>query len=192
LAEICKPKADGGTLSHEGTTEVVSSLNRDMTPVEHHLQIGTYVVIKAEDEYVRHCIEEYRFYPDSSFKYSAMYRPAHLIGLELGISVASIGLRGEPTGSPTGFRSDVVATAKRDLKPGEVLDGEGKQMPATESLRIGVLPLGLAQNVRLKTAKRVGEPVCWSDVEIDHDNAAVRIRREMEAMFSSKTKSQAA
>jgi predicted homoserine dehydrogenase-like protein len=198
LAEICKPKADGGTLSHEGTTEVVSSLNRDMTPVEHHLQIGTYVVIKAEDEYVRHCIEEYRFYPDSSFKYSAMYRPAHLIGLELGISVASIGLRGEPTGSPTGFRSDVVATAKRDLKPGEVLDGEGgycvwgKQMPATESLRIGGLPLGLAQNVKLKTAKRAGEPVCWSDVEIDHDNAAVRIRREMEAMFSSKTKSEAA
>jgi predicted homoserine dehydrogenase-like protein len=65
-------------------------------------------------------------------------------------------------------------------------------MPATESLRIGGLPLGLAQNVKLKTAKRVGEPVCWSDVEIDHDNAAVRIRREMETMFSSKTKSQAA
>src|SRR3712207_1128631 len=198
LAEICKPKMDGGTLSHEGTTEVVSSLNRDMTPVEHHLQIGTYVVIKAEDEYVRHCIEEYRFYPDSSFKYSAMYRPAHLIGLELGISVASIGLRGEPTGSPTGFRSDVVATAKRDLNPGEILDGEGgycvwgKQMPATESLRNGGLPLGLAQHVKLNTAKRAGEPICWSDVEIDHDNAAVRIRREMEAMFSSKTKNQAA
>jgi predicted homoserine dehydrogenase-like protein len=65
-------------------------------------------------------------------------------------------------------------------------------MPAAESLRIGGLPLGLAQNVKLKTAKRLGEPVCWSDVEIDQHNAAVRVRREMEAMFSSETKSQAA
>ncbi|HEX2135898.1 MAG TPA: Gfo/Idh/MocA family oxidoreductase [Microvirga sp.] len=198
LAEICKPRSEGGTLSHEGTTEVVSSLNRDMTPIEHHLQIGTYVVVKAEDEYVRHCIEEYRFYPDRSFRYSAMYRPAHLIGLELGISVASIGLRGEPTGTPTGFRSDVVATAKRDLKEGEILDGEGgycvwgKQMPAGESLRIGALPLGLAQNVRLKTAKRAGEHVSWADVEIDEQQHAVRVRREMEAMFAADAKSRAA
>jgi len=169
-----------------------------MSPVEHHLQIGTYVVIKAEDEYVRHCIEEYRFYPDSSFRYSAMYRPAHLIGLELGISVASIGLRNEPTGAPTGFRSDVVATAKRDLKAGEVLDGEGgycvwgKQMPASESLRIGALPLGLSQNVKLKTAKRAGEHVSWADVEIDESQSAVRVRREMEKVFSSEINDQAA
>ncbi len=59
-----------------------------------------------------------------------------MIGLELGISVASAALRNEPTGAPTGFRSDVVATAKRDLKTGEMLDGEGgfcvwgKQTPA--------------------------------------------------------------
>ena len=59
-----------------------------------------------------------------------------MIGLELGISVASAALRAEPTGSPTGFRSDVIACAKRPLKAGEVLDGEGgymvwgKQAPA--------------------------------------------------------------
>jgi len=198
LAEICKPKADGGTLSHEGTTEVVSSLHRDMRPVEHHLQIGTYVVVKAEQDYVRHCFEEYRFFPDSSFRYSAMYRPAHLIGLELGISVASIGLRGEPTGVPTGFRSDVVATAKRDLKIGETLDGEGgycvwgKQMPPGESLRIGGLPLGLAQGVKLMKAKLAGDHVSWADVEIDESQTAVRVRREMEAMFESEVRNRAA
>jgi predicted homoserine dehydrogenase-like protein len=198
LAEICKPKADGGTLSHEGTTEVVSSLHRDMRPVEHHLQIGTYVVVKAEQDYVRHCFEEYRFFPDSSCRYSAMYRPAHLIGLELGISVASIGLRGEPTGAPTGFRSDVVATAKRDLKIGETLDGEGgycvwgKQMPAGESLRIGGLPLGLAQGVKLRKAKRAGDQVSWADVEIDESQTAVRVRREMEAVFGSDVTDRAA
>jgi predicted homoserine dehydrogenase-like protein len=191
LAEICKPEAAGGTLSHSGTTEVVSSLHRDMSPVEHHLQTGTYVVVKAETDYVRHCIEEYRFLPDRSFTYSALYRPTHLIGLELGISVASIVLRGEPTGAPTGFRADVVATAKKDLRAGEMLDGEGgycvwgKQMPAADSLRIGGLPLGLAHNVRLKNAVAAGEQVRWSDVEIDESELAVRIRREMEAAFAA-------
>ena len=78
-----------------------------------------------------------------------------MIGLELGISVASAALRGEPTGAPTGFRSDVVAIAKRALKRGEVLDGEGgfcvwgRQVPAARSLADGLLPLGLASEVKL-------------------------------------------
>ena len=68
---------------------------------------------------------EYAMLPDASGRYAALYRPIHMIGLELGISVASAALRGEPTGAPTGFRSDVAATAKRALKRGEMLDGEG-------------------------------------------------------------------
>ncbi len=186
LAEICKPISEGGTLSLSGTTEVVSSLHRDMTPVENHLQIGTYVVVRAATDYVKHCIEEYRFLPDKTFTFSAMYRPSHLIGLELGISVASVVLRRESTGAPTGFRADVVATAKKDLVAGEMLDGEGgycvwgKQMPASESLRIGALPLGMAHNVKLKNAKKIGEFLTWADVEVDEMDQAVRIRREME------------
>ena len=186
LAQICKPEADGGTLAHAGTTEVVSSINRDLSPVQHHLQVGTYVVVKASHEYVRNCIEEYGFLPDQTFRYSAMYRPTHLIGLELGISVASIALRGEATGAPTGFRSDTVATAKRDLAAGEILDGEGgycvwgKQMSAARSLELGGLPLGLAHDVKLRNAKKAGEQLTWSDVEIDEGSLAVRVRREME------------
>ena len=56
--------------------------------------------------------------PDRSGRYAALYRPIHMIGLELGVSVASVALRGEPTGAPTGFRSDVAATAKRALASG--------------------------------------------------------------------------
>src|ERR1051326_2577052 len=94
--------------------------------------------------------------PDKSGRYAALYRPIHMIGLELGISVASAALRHEPTGVPTAWRSDVVATAKRALKAGEYLDGEGgyrvygKQMAAEQSLAEGALPLGLAQGMRLK------------------------------------------
>src|SRR5689334_8135987 len=130
--------------------------------------------------------------PDKSGKYAALYRPIHMIGLELGISVASAALRGEPTGAPTGFRSDVVATAKRALKAGEILDGEGgfcvwgKQTPADVSLDKGFLPLGLAHGTKLKRAIAEGEPIGWADVAYDENDSAVKFRREMETAFGRR------
>ncbi|MDP6516871.1 MAG: flagellar biosynthesis protein FlgA [Alphaproteobacteria bacterium] len=194
LAETCKPRADGGVLAHRGTTEVVSSLNRDMTPVDSHIQMGTYVVVETDSDYVRHCFEEYRMLPDRSLRFAALYRPLHMIGLELGISVASVALRGEPTGAPDGFRSDVVATAKRPLGAGELLDGEGgttvwgKQMPAPESLARGSLPLGLASGVALVRDVPEGAELTWRDVAIDATDPAVVIRRQMEAAFARPDK----
>lgn len=189
LAQVCKPIADGGCLTVRGTTEVVSSLHRDKSPVPDDIQQGTYVVVACGHDYVRYCAEEYRLVPDDTFSYVAMYRPTHLIGLELGISVASVALRGEPTGAPVGFSSDVVATAKRDLQAGEILDGEGgycvwgKQVPAEVSLREGYLPLGLAQGVKLRNPVPLGGKLRWTDVEIDENDEAVRVRRAMEAAF---------
>ena len=190
LAEVCKPISAGGALEGEGVTEVTSSVYRDGRDVPHHIALGTYVVIEGETEYARRCFKEYAMLPDRSGRYAALYRPIHMIGLELGVSVASAALRGEPTGVPTGFRSDVVATAKRALKKGEMLDGEGgfcvwgKQTPAQRSLDDGLLPLGLTQNIKLKRDVRTGDSLRWSDVEIDPNDTAVRIRREMEAAFA--------
>jgi len=192
LAEVCKPKRDGGTLEKAGVTEVTSSVYRDGRDVPHHLALGTYVVFEGDTEYARRCFKEYAMLPDKSGKYAALYRPIHMIGLELGISVASCALRGEPTGAPTGFRSDVVATAKRDLKAGEMLDGEGgfcvwgKQTPAEVSLEQGLLPLGLAHNVKLKSNIAEGGALKWSDVAYDPNDSAVKVRREMEAAFGRR------
>lgn len=189
LADICKPKADGGTLEKQGVTEVTSSVYRDGRDVPHHLALGTYVVFEGETEYARRCFKEYAMLPDSTGKYAALYRPIHMIGLELGISVASCALRGEPTGAPTGFRSDVVATAKRALKAGEILDGEGgfcvwgKQTPAEVSLARGLLPLGLAHDVKLTRDIPEGGMLAWRDVEVNEHDTAVKVRREMEAAF---------
>jgi len=189
LADICKPKSEGGTLEKCGVTEVTSSVYRDGRDVPHHLALGTYVVVEGETDYARRCFKEYAMLPDTSGKYAALYRPIHMIGLELGISVASCALRNEPTGAPTGFRSDVVATAKRALKRGEMLDGEGgfcvwgKQTPADVSLNGELLPLGLAHNVKLKRDIPEGGALRWSDVAYDPNDAAVKVRREMEAAF---------
>lgn len=187
LANICRPKSAGGLLSRVGTTEVVSSLHRDQSPVENDLQFGTYVVIEGETEYARRCFREYRMLPDDSGQYATLFRPTHMIGLELGLSVASIALRGEPTGAPTGFRSDVAAVAKKALKSGETLDGEGgysvwgKQLPAQRSVADGALPIGLAHGVRLVSDVNLGATVHWSDIEIDEGLDVVRARREMES-----------
>ncbi len=192
LADICKPRGDGGALEKAGVTEVVSSVDRDERDVPHHLAMGTYVVFEGESEYARRCFREYHLMPDRSGRYAALYRPVHMIGLELGISVASVALRNEPTGAPTGFRSDVVATSKRDLKKGEMLDGEGgfcvwgRQTPAEASLDAGYLPLGLAHGVKLKRDIAERERLRWADVEYDERDPAVKFRREMEAAFGRR------
>jgi predicted homoserine dehydrogenase-like protein len=192
LADVCKPASEGGTLEKAGVTEVVSSVYRDGSDVPHHLALGTYVVIEGDSEYARRCFKEYAMLPDRGGRYAALYRPIHMIGLELGISVASAALRREPTGAPTGFRSDVVATAKRDLKAGEMLDGEGgfcvwgRQTPADRSLDLGLLPLGLAHRVRLKGDIACGQPLRWADVDYDPDDFAVKTRREMETAFGRR------
>jgi predicted homoserine dehydrogenase-like protein len=190
LADVCKPRAAGGTLEKAGVTEVVSSVYRDGSDVPHHLALGTYVVIEGDSEYARRCFKEYHLLPDRSGRYAALYRPIHLIGLELGVSVASAALRREPTGAPIDFRSDVVATAKRTLRKGEMLDGEGgycvwgKQTPAARSLAEGHLPLGLAYNVKLKRDVAAGDRLKWDDVAYDPNDFAVKVRREMEAAFA--------
>ena len=143
--------------------------------VTNDLRWGVYVVFEAPTDYTARCFKEYGVVTDASGRVSALWRPFHLIGLELNISILSAALRGEATGAPTGFRGDVVATAKRDLRAGEVLDGEGgacvwgKLMPARASLEIGGLPIGLASRVPLRRDVRLGQCVTWDDVRIDDD-----------------------
>ncbi len=184
LPEILRPAAAGGVLDGSGMVEVVSSLKRDGHPVPRDLRWGVYVTFKAPSEYVRRCFAEYGLKTDASGWYSAMYKPYHLIGLELGLSIASIMTRGEPTGAARDFRGDAAATAKRDLAPGETLDGEGghmvygKLMPARLSLAVAALPIGLAQGARLKNPVAAGQAVRWDDCVVDLSSAAARLRRD--------------
>jgi predicted homoserine dehydrogenase-like protein len=190
LPQILRAKAAGGVLERDGMVEVVSSLERDGRPVFRDLRWGVYVVLKAPNDYARACFKEYGLKTDPSGWYAAMYKPYHLIGLELAISVLSAALRGEPTGQPCGFRGDVVAVAKRALRAGETLDGEGgytvwgKLVPAERSLAEGALPIGLAHKVALLRDIAAGEIVRWADVAVP-DSEAVRMRRDMERRFGT-------
>ncbi|HET7731588.1 MAG TPA: Gfo/Idh/MocA family oxidoreductase [Usitatibacter sp.] len=191
LARVLRPRDAGGCLHHRGQVEVVSSLERDGRPVFRDLRWGVYVTFAAGHEYVRRCFAEYGIVTDPTGEYASMYKPSHLIGLELGISVASAALRREATGAPTGWRGDCVATAKRALRAGEMLDGEGgytvwgRLMPARDSAARRALPIGLAHRVKLKRDVAEGQALSWDDVDHDADADAVKVRREMEREFSS-------
>ena len=190
LPHVMRPQAEGGSLHHKGQVEVISSEERDGRHVNGDLRWGVFVAFEAPSDYVRDCFREYGLLTDTTGRYSALWKPYHLIGLELGISVASAALRGEPTGQPDGFRGDVVATAKRDLKPGDRLDGEGgytvygRLVPAADSLAADCLPIGLASDVALKRPIARDTPLTWADVEASPGIQAMRIRREMERTFA--------
>ena len=186
LAHVLRPAEAGGQLHHKGQVEVVSSIERDGRPVPNDLRWGVYVVIEAPNDYTAACFRQYGMNTDATGRYSAMYKPFHLIGLELNVSILAAGLLGKPTGATRGFVGDVAATAKRDLAAGEMLDGEGgftvygKLLPASASLESGALPIGLAHGVMLKRPVGAGDVVHWDDVVVDCVLPAVKARREME------------
>ena len=192
LADSLKPRAAGGVLDGAGMVEVISSERHEGGPVPNDLRWGVYVTFEAPGDYTARCSGEYGIARDESGRYGALWRPSHLIGLELGISVASAALRGEATGAPTGFRGDVVAVAKRDLVAGEGLDGEGgytiwgKLMPAADSLSARALPIGLAKDVLLVRDVAAGTVLARDDVVLDEASDLVRVRAEMEARFDPR------
>jgi predicted homoserine dehydrogenase-like protein len=151
--------------------------------------MGVWVTVEGETDYIRNCFEEYNAHTDPSGRYFTLYKRWHLIGLEVGVSVASVALRGEPTGVAIGWQADVVATAKKDLQPGDMLDGEGgytvwgKLLPAERSVELGGLPLGLAHVVKVLRPIRKGETLSWDDVAMDRTTNAYKVRAEMEASF---------
>jgi predicted homoserine dehydrogenase-like protein len=193
LAELLRPPSAGGQLHHKGQVEVVSSLARDGTVVDNDLRWGVYVVMEAPNDYAAQCFTQYGLLTDSSGQFASMFKPFHLIGLELNISILSAVLRGEATGCTDDFHGDVVTTAKRDLRAGELLDGEGgytvwgKLMPAAASLKLGGLPIGLAQGVKLTQDVRIGMPVRWADVSPRESDDVVQHRLDMENYYKGLT-----
>jgi len=187
---VTRPISEGGVLERKGMVEVISSLEADGRQIPYDIRMGVWVTVEAETDYIKNCFEEYNAHTDPSGRYFTLYKRWHLIGLEVGVSVASVALRNEPTGVATHWNADVVATAKRDLKPGELLDGEGgytvwgKLLPAATSKKMGGLPLGLAHGVKVVRPVTKGQSLSWDDVAMDTTTHAYKIRREMEAGYS--------
>lgn len=190
IPALMRLKSEGGCLERKGMVEVVSSLRPDGSSVGYDIRKGVWVCIEAASEYIKRCFKEYQVVTDPGGRNMVLYKKWHLIGLELGVSVAAVGLRGEATGFASCFNADVVATAKRALQPGELLDGEGgytvygKLFPARKSLAIGGLPLGLAHKLRVVRPVAKDQPLTWDDVAVEPGLSAYRLRKEMEGHYA--------
>ena len=190
LAQVLRPRDQGGQLEFSGQVEVVSSLERDGRPVARDLRWGVYCVFEAPNDYSAACFSQYGMNTDESGRYSAMYKPFHLIGLELNISILSAALRDQPTGTPTCFNADVVAIAKRDINAGEILDGEGgytvwgRLMPATASVPARALPIGLASNIALSRPVKQDQVITLDDISAEATSQAWQVRNKMLEHFS--------
>ncbi len=182
IANKLIPKDKGGHIDHEGQVEVISSIDRKKIQIENDLRWGVYIVIKAQNNYVKNCFKEYGMVTDNSGEYSAIWRPYHYVGLELAQSIYSIALDKKPTGYTKFFNADVVSVAKKDLASGEILDGEGgfasrgRLVASKDSIEGKFLPLGLSDGAKTKKSIKKDEFIKIDDVEINWKQEVLKAR----------------
>ena len=183
IAKKLIPKEEGGLIDYEGQVEVISSIDLDQKDILNDLRWGVYIVIKAQNQYVKNCFKDYGMVTDSSGSYSAIWRPYHYIGLELAQSIYSIALDQKATGHTKNYNADVAAYAKKDLKIGEKLDGEGgfcargKLVTSKKSKQENMLPLGLTDGAIVKRNIMKDESINLSDVELNLPDDVVKARQ---------------
>ena len=182
IANKLIPKDNGGLIDYEGQVEVISSIDRNKIQIENDLRWGVYIVIKAQNNYVKDCFKEYGMVTDNSGEYSAIWRPYHYVGLELAQSIYSIALDKKSTGHTKFFNADVVSIAKKDLSSGEILDGEGgftsrgRLVTSKNSVDSNFLPLGLSDGAKTKKSIKKDEFIKIDDVEINWNQEVLKAR----------------
>jgi homoserine dehydrogenase len=182
IAKKLIPKQEGGLIEFDGQVEVISSIDLNKNDIPNDLRWGVYIVIKAKNEYVKNCFKDYGMVTDSSGNYSAIWRPYHYIGLELAQSIYSIALDNRATGFTKKYNADVASYAKKDLKIGDKLDGEGgfcargKLITSQKSKDEKILPLGLTDNAILKKNINKDQVIKLEDVELNLPKEVIEAR----------------
>jgi len=182
IAKKLIPKTVGGLIDYEGQVEVISSIDENKKDIPNDLRWGVYVVIKAENQYVKNCFKDYGMVTDESGNYSAIWRPYHYIGLELAQSIYSIALDNKATGFTKYYNADVASYAKKDLKIGEKLDGEGgfcargRLITSEKSKTEKNLPLGLTDNAIVKRNINKDQVIKIEDVELNLPSEVIEAR----------------
>ena len=183
IAKKLIPKSDGGLIDYEGQVEVISSIDLEKKTIPNDLRWGVYIVIKAQNKYVKNCFKDYGMATDASGNYSAIWRPYHYIGLELAQSIYSIALDKKATGFTKNYNADVASYAKKDLKVGEKLDGEGgfcargKLITSKKSKEEKILPLGLTDGAEVIKNIKKDEVIKISDVKLNLPKEVTKARK---------------
>ena len=191
LAAKMRPKSEGGVLERDGILDVVTYLYDEGKVVPDHIRFGVFVCFTSDSTYSQRCFTEYGMHTDPTGKYTALWRPYHLIGLEVGISIANVVLRGEPTGAPVaGPIGETVCATRKPMRAGEIIDGEGGYAAygllttAQRAQSERLVPMGLAGGLQLRHDVGKDHPISEADVEFDESSLVWKLRREQNALFA--------
>jgi len=182
IAKKLIPKNKGGLIDFEGQVEVISSIDREKKDIPNDLRWGVYIVIKAGNQYVKNCFKDYGMVTDESGDYSAIWRPYHYIGLELAQSIYSIALDNRATGYTKNYNAEVASVAKKDLKKGDKLDGEGgfcsrgKLVTSQTSKKENLLPLGLTDHALVNKDIAKDQVITIKDVNLNLPEEVIKAR----------------
>ena len=193
LTEITKTfalKEQGGILSRNGVIDVVNCLSPDnKTVVEPLLGGGVFIIIRSENPQVHHAIKYKGFLGSPDEKSALIYRPYHFVGIETPMSILKAVLYNEPTGAMLHTPvADVITVAKKDLQAGEVLDGIGGMTVrgvverADTAKSKNLLPLGLAEKVRVRGFVPSGTEITYDMLEKDGDSFIWKLRKLQDSL----------
>ncbi|KLD75729.1 NAD(P)-dependent oxidoreductase [Xanthomonas hyacinthi] len=148
---------------------------------------GVFVLASHEDPKQRHYLNLYKLGEGPLYSF---YTPYHLCHFEVPLSVARVALLRDPVlQALAGPRVEVVATAKRDLKQGEVIDGLGGYMSygqcetADVVAEARLLPMGVAEGCTLLRDVGKDEALAYADVRLPPGRLLDALREEQYAAF---------
>jgi predicted homoserine dehydrogenase-like protein len=190
LPKLFRPKHEGGLLSRVGVVDLANAVSADgRSLVPEHIANGVWVVVSTDQPLLREDLPFYGIPASDDHRYAAFWRAYHLCGIETPMSIADAALFGIPTAAVTGAPvADVLTVAKRDISPGEQLDGSGGALVRGQierietALEIGALPLGLADAVAVRRGIRRGEVIGRNDVDLPRTDLLAILRAEHEAL----------
>jgi predicted homoserine dehydrogenase-like protein len=192
LASVMCPQTWGGILEREGMVDIVTCVNEDETFIPNHLRWGVYITFTSDSAYSRQCWPEYGIATDPSGRYAAQWRPYHFIGLEIGVSIASVVLEGEATGAPSfGPLAEVVCATRQAMRAGEMIDGEGgyavygTAVSVERAGRERLVPMGLAYGLELIHDVGADHLIGEADVTGDKSSFTWKLRLEQEQLFGT-------
>jgi predicted homoserine dehydrogenase-like protein len=185
LATVLRPRSMGGVLDRAGVVDVTTSHYAEGREVPNNIRYGMFVVFTSPEPYTIRCFSEYGLAVDPTGTIASMWRPYHLIGLEIGTSIASIAVRGEATGAPeAGFIGDVGCATRKALKAGSLIDGEGGYAvygtiaSAERSRGDKLVPMGLSQGCKLVRDVPADHWITEADVSFDESSFLWKLRRQ--------------
>jgi predicted homoserine dehydrogenase-like protein len=173
LANVFRPQEEGGILSRKGVVDYVTG---DVAP-------GVFAVVYSDDPEIA---ADLSYLQLGAGPYWALIRPFHLANLEVPISIVRVVRDRHATLAPDRRVAELGARAKRDLQPGDRIDGIGGEQvygftwSADDAANMGLVPLGLTEGTTVRKPVTAGDPLTFEDVELDESSILVQLWRLQE------------